>query len=109
MPDPRSVEYRSEVIFGLKNGTYDAFDEYGRKPWERGYSGHNRSPGDDFATFQRFKGDFAYLFGPRRRGRAASFSGDLDDEEDSAEYYNSHLRNASKKYQRKMKAKTIRS
>lgn len=64
--------------------------------------------GDDFATFQRFKGDFAYLFGPKRRGRAAGFSGDLDNEEDSAEYHSSHLRNASKKYQRKIKTK-IRS
>ena len=109
MPDPRSVEYKSEVIFGFKNGAYDAFDEYGRKPWEQGYSGHNRYVGDDVATFQRFKGDFAYLFGPKRRGRVASFGGDLDDEEDSAEYHSSHLRNASKKYQRKMKSKIIKS
>lgn len=105
MPDPRSVEHRSEAIFGFKNGIYDAFDEYGRKPWEQGYSGHNRSTGDDFATFQRFKGDFAYLFGSKRRGRSASFGGELDNEEDSAEYHNSHLKSASKKYQRKMEAK----
>ena len=71
MPDPRGVNYKSEIIIGFKDNTYDAFDEYGRKPWEQGYSGHNRSVGDDFATFQRFKGDFAYLFGPKRRGRAA--------------------------------------
>ena len=44
----------------------------------------------------------------RRRGRAASFSGDLDNEEDDVKYHNSHLKGASKKYQRKMKTK-IRS
>lgn len=102
MPDPRGVSYQSETTICFKDNAYDAFDEYGRKPWEQGYSGHDKSVGDDFATFQRFKGDFAYLFGPKRRGRAASFSRDLDNGEDSADDYRYNLSKASRKYQRKM-------
>lgn len=104
MPDPRGVVYESETIIGKKDGTYDAFDEYGRKPWEPGYSGHDQPGQDDFSTLERFKGDFAYIFGPKRRGRSASFGGDLDEAEDGEEYHRYHLGNASKKYQRKMKA-----
>jgi hypothetical protein len=103
MPDPRSVAYETEMLIGYKGGKYDAFDEYGRKPWQAGYSG--RSTTSEFNTLEQFKGDFATIFGPVRRGRSASVD-DLEPERDSDEYHAYHLSKASKKYLRKQTDKS---
>lgn len=89
MPDPRSVVFSSEIIVGYKKGA-DFFDAYGRKPWQKGYDDkdqHNR----EWETFHAFKGEFARLFGPRRRG--VSFNScRLENTEDSPDSHASHLR-----------------
>lgn len=90
MPDPRSVCFSSEVIIGYKDERADSFDAYGRKPWHRDYDDkaqHN----SEWETFHAFQGEFARLFGPKRRGRAFEF-GRVDDEQDSDEYHKYHLR-----------------
>ncbi len=89
MPDPRSVVFMGDIFIGYKNNRTDALDEYGRRPWEGGYSD------DEFAeremkTFERFQGEFSRLYGPERRGR--SFSLDrLDPQCDDDDYHNFHL------------------
>lgn len=35
MPDPRAVNFTTEVLFGFKDGSATGFDEYGRRPWQR--------------------------------------------------------------------------
>lgn len=89
MPDPRSVEFSTEILVGYKDGSAMAIDEYGRRPWEEGYSGRDVNDGE-FRTFYRFKGEFANLFGPYRRGRAFNF-GILDKEKDTDEMHKYHL------------------
>lgn len=89
MPDPRSVTFSSEVLIGYEDKRVDAFDAYGRKPWQRDYNDkaqHHR----EWETFHAFQGEFARLFGPRRRGQAFEF-GKIDNEEDSADYHKYHL------------------
>ncbi|TAL15043.1 DUF4238 domain-containing protein [Patescibacteria group bacterium] len=98
MPDPRGVDYTTEILVGNNDGTAYAFDEYGRRPWEEGYS-PTSVPNDDFNTLERFKGDFAAIFGPKRRGRAFTIT-DLDPIEDSDDMHAYHLSKASKKYRR---------
>ena len=90
MPDPRSITFSSEVIIGYKNKRADFFDEYGRKPWQPDY---NNKPERDkeWETFHAFQGEFARVFGPRRRGRTFDF-GRLDNEEDSPDYHAYHLK-----------------
>lgn len=90
MPDPRSVTFSSEVIIGYEKGPADFFDAYGRKPWQPDYddkASHDR----EWETFHAFKGEFARLFGPKRRGRAFEFGKD-DEEQDSDDYHKYHLR-----------------
>ena len=89
MPDPRSVTFSTEVIFGYSNKRHDFFDEYGRKPWQAGYN-NKREQDEEWKSFHRFQGEYARLFGPRRRGRAFEF-GKLDNEEDSPDYHAYHL------------------
>jgi len=90
MPDPRSVSFTSGIVIGYDDKRSDAYDAYGRKPWQRGYK--NKDEHDkEWETFQAFNGEFARVFGPRRRGISFEF-GRLDNVEDSAEVHSSHLR-----------------
>jgi hypothetical protein len=89
MPDPRSASFGGEILIGYEGGGADAFDEYGRRPWDKAYqdkSRHNR----EWRSFLAFQGEYARLFGPKRRGRAFGF-GRLDSEEDSTEFHQHHL------------------
>ena len=89
MPDPRSVTFSTEVLIGYNDGRADGFDEYGRKPWQEGYSDKSQQE-KEWETFHAFQGEFARVFGPRRRGR--SFQGmRLDNEVDSPDYHSYHL------------------
>jgi hypothetical protein len=89
MPDPRSVSFSTEVIIGYENKRSDIFDEYGRKPWQPDYDDKKQRE-EERVTFHAFQGEFARVFGPKRRGRA--FEGDkLGNEEDSPEYHAYHL------------------
>ena len=89
MPDPRSMHLGGEVIIGWKDGSATGYDEYGRRPWEPGYATESRGLAEA-ATFYRFQGEFARLFGPRRRGRSFETMR-LDPEVDDAEFHQSHL------------------
>jgi Protein of unknown function (DUF4238) len=94
MPDPRSVSFSGEMLIGYKNGHSDAYDEYGRRPWEKGYA--NKADSDrEWRTFHAFQGEHARLFGPRRRGRTLNFSR-IDSAEDSADFHARHLRAEAK-------------
>jgi hypothetical protein len=90
MPDPRGVTYGGQIFIGHRDGTSSAYDEYGRRPWEKGYTGRRDGVGEDWNTFHRFQGEFARLFGPSRRGRACSFDV-IDGERDDDDFHEYHL------------------
>lgn len=99
MPDPRGVNYTGEILIGHKDGTATGFDAYGRRPWQREYSKEDEEH-KEFETLYRFKGEFAKLFGPYRRGRAFDML-QLDNEKDSDEYHKYHLSLAERKRRHK--------
>lgn len=94
MPDPRSVTLGGEVYIGHPNGTVSHFDVYGRRPWHPDYGKENNSPIEAHSLY-RFKGEYAKLFGPYRRGRSF-FATSLEQEKDDDEYHEYHLGLASK-------------
>lgn len=83
MPDPRAVVYSTGTMLGYSGGRTAAFDAYGRRPGQMGYSFHEE-PGDEFDTLHRFQREFAAQFGPVRRGRSF-FSGRLGPARDAGE------------------------
>jgi hypothetical protein len=89
MPDPRPVNLGGEIVIGHNDGTASWYDEYGRRPGQRDYGkeGKEHSEGE---TLYRFKGEFARLFGPKRRGRTFEFM-KLDDEFDDEKFHKYHL------------------
>jgi hypothetical protein len=79
MPDPRSISRNGVVAFLMRNGQSESFDEYGRRSWQKGYD--ENSANRDWSSLDKFQGEFARLFGPKRRGRSHQY-GSLSDEED---------------------------
>jgi len=90
MPDPRSVPFTGETLIGYNDGTAIGFDAYGRRPGQPGYNEPHKEGPDEWYTSNKFKGEFARLFGPCRRGRSLDF-GRSCPERDSDEYHNYHL------------------
>ena len=89
MPDPRPLFMGGEIIVGYKDGHSDAFSEYGHKPWQKGYKDEKREKVEGESLYA-FQGEFAHLFGSKRRGRSYEF-GRLEGEEDSSEFHEYHL------------------
>lgn len=89
MPDPRSVIFSSEMIIGYGKGKADAFDEYGRKPWQADYKEKGRHD-KEWYTFHAFKGEYARLFGSKRRGLGYDFC-DVDRSVDDDRFHAYHL------------------
>jgi len=85
MPDPRSLIFGGEIMIGYKGGGSDVFDEYGRRPWQKSFK--DKTLADrEWRTFHAFQGEYARLFGAKRRGVSFEFHG-REREEDSAEYH----------------------
>jgi hypothetical protein len=89
MPDPRSVSFSSEVTIGYKNNRYDWFDEYGRKPWQPDYNDQTERY-KEWDSFNAFQGEYARVFGPKRRGLSFEM-GQLEKAEDSPDFHAYHL------------------
>lgn len=88
MPDPRPIHAGGTIHLGYDDGRSDTFDEYGRKPWDPEFQ--SGTGVDEAASLYRFKGEFARLYGPCRRGR--TFMGtELERECDSDDFHQYHL------------------
>ena len=90
MPDPRAVVYGGQLLIGHNDGTASAFDEYGRRPWQKGFKDFKSGVDEEWYTLHRFQGEFARLFGPYRRGRAFNAI-HLDNERDDDKFHKYHL------------------
>ncbi|HXK36736.1 MAG TPA: DUF4238 domain-containing protein [Candidatus Paceibacterota bacterium] len=105
MPDPRPLSLGGTIMWGGGPGPGGAMDEYGRRPWDAGFENPNTARLES-STLYRFKGEFAKLFGPYRRGRSGDFGGfQMDPEKDDDEMHNVHLSYLPKSYKER---RTIR-
>jgi hypothetical protein len=89
MPDPRSVDFTTEIMVGYGGGHSDAWDAYGKRPGDPQFRSES-GDGSEWISFHAFQGELARVFGPRRRGRAFRFA-KLEPEVDSAEFHAYHL------------------
>jgi hypothetical protein len=101
MPDPRPISLGGEIFWGNHDGVGGAMDEYGRHPWQKDYNKEGISL-EESVPLERFKGEFARLFGPYRRGRSFNFMA-LDNEKDDEEYHQYHLSLEQESKKRKYK------
>jgi len=103
MPDPRPVHLGGEIVIGHHDGTASWYDEYGRRPWQSEYAKESKSH-EESNSLYRFKGEFARLYGPYRRGRTFDAMS-LDKERDDDEFHQYHLGLEKKRYKKQHKKK----
>ena len=89
MPDPRSVTFSLELLINYGNNRVDSFYSYGRKPWNPKFNDKNEHE-NEWKTFHAFQGEFARVFGPKRRGLTYEFC-HLDNIEDKPDFHAYHL------------------
>jgi hypothetical protein len=89
MPDPRGL-WMGGTMYGVyEDGSVFANDEYGRPPTHPEFE-HRGAPVDEGVALYRFKGEFARVFGPERRGRM-TWGPMAEPERDSDEMHAHHL------------------
>lgn len=89
MPDPRSLQFTSDMYIGHTNGRTEHFDEYGRESYGDTHQ-VEKDRGKEWRIFQAFIGEYSRLKGPRRYGVAFNFDR-LDNEIDSDDMHDYHL------------------
>lgn len=100
MPDPRGL-FMGGTMYGVyESGAVFAADEYGRRPDHPDFE-RRASQVDEGTALYRFKGEFARLFGPERRGRT-TWGPMAEPERDSDEMHEYHLAEENRN-KRKMK------
>lgn len=91
MPDPRPISWGGTIMWGGGPGGAGAMDEYGRRPGDPDFEG-GPTRAREYQTLPWFKGEFAALVGPYRRGRVASPAmTSLEAERDSDDFHQYHL------------------
>lgn len=66
MPEPREIYMGGEVLVSHKDGRSEAWNEYGHRPWEKGYKDAKRDERES-ETLERFKAEWAVRQGPKHR------------------------------------------
>jgi len=95
MPDPRSLSLGGTIYVGHNNNATKVYDEYSRHPNNPDFEKESKTLSEK-NTLYKFKGEFARLFGPYRRGRIFQ-SLQLEPEKDDDDYHQYHL-SLEKKY-----------
>lgn len=66
MPEPREIHMGGEVFVGYEGGRSEAWNEYGHRPWQKGYKDDKRSA-EESKTLERFKAEWSVMQGPEYR------------------------------------------
>ena len=72
MPDPREVTMGGKIFVGYEGGRSESWNEYGHRPWQRGYEDERRDARERQAL-RKFQAEFAALYGPEARGWSEQF------------------------------------
>lgn len=73
MPEPREIHMGGEIIIGYKGGGAESWNEYGHRPWEKGYKDDKRDA-EESETLSRFQAEWAVMQGPAYRGTSFQFN-----------------------------------
>ena len=77
MPDPRHIHMGGEIVMGYDDGRAESWNEYGQRPWEKGFQSKTRFSRESEAL-ERFKSEWSTMFGPVLRGRVFDFGRTTD-------------------------------
>lgn len=74
MPEPRVLHVGGEVVMGYSDGSAEAYDSFGRRPWDPDYAATSADE-LEHRSLRRFRDEFAALFGRDLRGADGTSSG----------------------------------
>jgi hypothetical protein len=77
MPEPRDIHMGGEILIGYKGGRSEPWNEYGQRPWQKGYKDEKRFA-HEAKTLEKFKAEWSVIRGPVYRGTSFQFHRDLD-------------------------------
>ena len=97
MPEPRLIFMGGEVLVGYKGGGADSWNEYGQKPWQKGYKDKDRERIETEALY-RFRAEWAMRHGAPHTAFNSEF-GQTRRRTDSNDMMEHH-RDRLKKYRR---------
>lgn len=89
MPDPRHVYMGGTTYIGYEGGKSEAFGPYGHRPWQTAFEDVARDE-LEFRTLEKFKDEWAAMFGPEYRGLCGRFGSAIQTTE-SEELYQDHI------------------
>ena len=97
MPEPRDINMGGEVIVGYGNGRAESWNEYGHRPWQKGYEDEKRFAKES-AALERFKAEWSARQGPEYRGTSFEFHHEDHDKPHvvSDEFHQYYLEQAKK-------------
>lgn len=97
MPEPRRIHMGGEFVVGYKDGRSEGWNEYGQRPWQKGFKDQQRYERESNAL-ERFKAEWAMKHGPKHTAICEHFGGGkiVEDSEDITKYY----REVARKYRR---------
>lgn len=94
MPDPRDIHMGGEIYVGYDDGRSEAWNEYGHRPWQRGFQDERRFARESEAL-RRFQAEFSALYGPEQRGWSEQY-GRNGPRTYSGEYHDHLLKEAAR-------------
>jgi hypothetical protein len=71
-PDPRCIHMGGKVYVGYKDGSSEAWNEFGHRPWEQDFENERRDTRDG-SGLQRVQAEFDKRYGDKYRGVAIDY------------------------------------
>jgi hypothetical protein len=89
-----------EVVVGYKGGGADARNEYGHRPWQKGYQDDQRSA-EESKALSRFQAEWAEMQGLEYRGTSFQFHRELRDPYVTPDEFHQHDLERARRYKRR--------
>jgi hypothetical protein len=100
MPEPRELPMGGEVMVSYKGGGVDAWNEYGHRPWQKGYQDDTRSA-EESNALRRFQAEWAEMQGPKYRGTSFEFHRELRGPYVTPDEFHQHDLERARRYRRR--------
>jgi hypothetical protein len=97
MPEPRDIHMGGEIMVSYKGGQVDAWNEYGHRPWQKGYKDDKRFE-EEHEALERFKAEWAVRQGAEYRGSSFQFHRKHDGPYVTPDEFHQHALERARRY-----------
>src|SRR5215831_3314046 len=97
MREPREVDMGGEIYVGYQGGGSEGWNEYGQRPWEKGFTDDKRLAVEARALY-RFQAEWAVMHGPEFRGTSSHWHRNVEGPHVTSDEYHQHLLEKARRY-----------